>query len=149
MGINVDSKASVLSTPHSDDSHNQPGRSTQTKAQEAGGSHRDRNIMASIADDDDRLLARIGYTPVSKSSLVIFKPLKLGAGPPPSFLEMVYGLVCDLYSRCTRLSASNVRRPNGFRWTSNGSMGMVHRQYHGILHSKLRCVVRRNNSILC
>jgi hypothetical protein len=149
MGINADSKASVLSTQHSDDSQHQPVRSAQTKAEEAGGSHRDRNIMASIADDDDRLLARIGYTPVSASSLVVSKPLRLGVGSPPSFLEMVYGVVCDLYSRCIRLSASNVRRPDGFRWTSNGCMGMVHWQYHGILHSKLRCVMRRFIFISC
>jgi len=64
MGINADPKASVLGTHPSAGNTLQPSTSNQSKAAEAGGVHQNRNIMATIADDDDRLLVRIGYTPV-------------------------------------------------------------------------------------
>ena len=63
MGIHADSKASALGTP-SDGKSLQPGIASHSKAAEASGVHQNRNIMATIADDDDRLLVRIGYTPV-------------------------------------------------------------------------------------
>jgi hypothetical protein len=60
MGINaVDSRATEANTL-------QPTTTSQSKAAEAGHPQH-HNIMATIADDDDRLLVRIGYTPVSAS----------------------------------------------------------------------------------
>jgi hypothetical protein len=43
----------------------QPSISNQSKAAEAAGIPPQKSIMATVADDDDRLLVRIGYTPVS------------------------------------------------------------------------------------
>lgn len=143
MGINADSKATVLITQPSNSGQRQPPIPTYSKAAVAGGAHHNRNIMATIADDDDRLLARIGYTPVRASEVMIVHSLILGTGAPPSLLEMVHSLVCYLDSRCTRFSASDVRRSNDLRWTSNGCVGMVHWQHHGVLHSKLRCDTRQ------
>ena len=65
MGTNADSKDSRQSTLPADGRTLQPTLSTQSKAAEAAGITQDRSIMATIADDDDRLLVRIGYTPVS------------------------------------------------------------------------------------
>jgi len=39
-------------------------KTNQSKEQEAAGANSHRTVMATIADDDDRLLVRIGYTPV-------------------------------------------------------------------------------------
>jgi 3-deoxy-D-arabino-heptulosonate 7-phosphate (DAHP) synthase len=62
MGINADFKGSAPSKPITGKTL-QPTISNQSKAAEAGGVQR-HNIMATIVDDDDRLLVRIGYTPV-------------------------------------------------------------------------------------
>jgi hypothetical protein len=67
MGIDADSKGSVLDTRPSHGHSLQPATSNHSKAAEADGAHANRSIMATIADDDDRLLVRIGYTPVSAS----------------------------------------------------------------------------------
>jgi hypothetical protein len=64
MGINTDSKTSMSGSRPGIGSSLQPTTSSQSKAAEAGGVQHHQNIMATIADDDDRLLARIGYTPV-------------------------------------------------------------------------------------
>ncbi|KAF2743922.1 amino acid transporter [Sporormia fimetaria CBS 119925] len=40
------------------------GTTLPSKSARAAGSHRNANIMATIENDDDRLLVRIGYTPV-------------------------------------------------------------------------------------
>jgi hypothetical protein len=60
MGINAaDSRAMEANTL-------QPTTTSQSKAAEVGQhQHQHQNAMATIADDDDRLLVRIGYTPVS------------------------------------------------------------------------------------
>jgi 3-deoxy-D-arabino-heptulosonate 7-phosphate (DAHP) synthase len=65
MGINADSKGSTAGTRTVADGALQQIPSNQSKATEAGETQQRRNIMATIADDDDRLLVRIGYTPVS------------------------------------------------------------------------------------
>jgi 3-deoxy-D-arabino-heptulosonate 7-phosphate (DAHP) synthase len=65
MGINADSKGSTAATRTVADSALQQTLSNQSIATEAGGIQQRRNILATIADDDDRLLVRIGYTPVS------------------------------------------------------------------------------------
>lgn len=64
MGINADSKVSTPGTRPVDGSPIQPTLSNHSKAAEAAGLYPHQNIMATIADDDDRLLVRIGYTPV-------------------------------------------------------------------------------------
>jgi hypothetical protein len=69
MGFNPDSKELGSGAPHVGERALQPTISSQSKAAEAAGNHQNRSIMATIADDDDRLLVRIGYTPVSASSL--------------------------------------------------------------------------------
>lgn len=64
MGINADSKISAQASGAIDTNSLQPTSTNRSKAAEASGVHHQQNIMATITDDDDRLLARIGYTPV-------------------------------------------------------------------------------------
>jgi hypothetical protein len=64
MGIDLDSKLSTPGARPVDGKAIQPTLSSHSKAKEAAGLHQHHNIMATIADDDDRLLVRIGYTPV-------------------------------------------------------------------------------------
>jgi hypothetical protein len=61
MGTNLDSKAGSQAVGNNT---LQPTATNQSKAAEASGVYQ-QNVMATIADDDDRLLVRIGYTPVS------------------------------------------------------------------------------------
>jgi hypothetical protein len=65
MGTDLDSKFLTPGARPVDGRTIQPTLSNQSKAKEAAGFHQHHNIMATIADDDDRLLVRIGYTPVS------------------------------------------------------------------------------------
>lgn len=71
MVVNADFKASVSSTQASNGSQSQPVIPIYSKAAEASGTQQNHNIMATISDDDDRLLARIGYTPVRAFSSII------------------------------------------------------------------------------
>jgi hypothetical protein len=73
MGNNADSKSSVQGSVAINGNSLQPTTSNQSKAAEIGEvhHHRQRNIMATIEDDDDRLLVRIGYTPVSSSGQMV------------------------------------------------------------------------------
>lgn len=82
--------------------------------------------MATIVDDDDRLLARIGYTPVSTARyLTRYRPTQL-AGPTPAFLKMVHCVLRHIYPRCTGFGTCDVWSANEFGWTGHSSMGMVH-----------------------
>jgi hypothetical protein len=67
MGINLDSKGSLPASQAVEGHTLQPTTTNQSKAAEASGVYQQQNIMATIADDDDRLLVRIGYTPVRVS----------------------------------------------------------------------------------
>jgi hypothetical protein len=67
MGFNADSKDTGPSVLPVDGRVLQPTSSNRSKAAEAAGINHNQDIMATIADDDDRLLVRIGYTPVSAS----------------------------------------------------------------------------------
>jgi hypothetical protein len=67
MGFNADSKDKAPSALPVDGRVLHPTSSNRSKAAEAAGVTQNQNIMATIADDDDRLLVRIGYTPVSPS----------------------------------------------------------------------------------
>jgi hypothetical protein len=70
MGINADSKSSAHGAVPINGNYIQPTTSNQSKAADVGQVHQNRNgnIMATIRDDDDRLLVRIGYTPVSNET---------------------------------------------------------------------------------
>jgi hypothetical protein len=69
MGNNADSKSLAQGSVAINGNSLQPTPSNLSKAAEVGEVHqqRHRNLMATIEDDDDRLLVRIGYTPVSSS----------------------------------------------------------------------------------
>ena len=137
MGFNPDSKELGPSEPRA----LQPTVSSQSKAAEAGH-NQNRSIMATIADDDDRLLVRIGYTPVSAPSHSLDHLPTVSAGSTKTFLEMVYCFICHLDSRSFGLSARDLWCTNEFGWPSNSSMGLVHWQHHGILHSQFRYVCK-------
>lgn len=104
----------------------QPTVTTRSKEVQAGGNNRNRN-MATIADDDDRLLVRIGYAPVSIMLKFRFKlGLTVSAGTTKTFLKMVNSLICHLHSRCAGFSARDFWCANVFRRPSDSSMGLVH-----------------------
>ena len=64
MDINSESKGARSGQVPINEKSLQPSFSNSSKATEASRSNQNRSIMATIADDDDRLLVRIGYTPV-------------------------------------------------------------------------------------
>lgn len=64
MGINTDSDAAKPARHSVHGTFPQPTISQDVKSTPQAG-NQNRNIMATISDDDDRLLVRIGYTPVS------------------------------------------------------------------------------------
>ena len=68
MGINTDSQTAKSIRHPVHGTLVQPTITQDTKIA-SGTGNRNRNDMATIADDDDRLLVRIGYTPVSISKL--------------------------------------------------------------------------------
>lgn len=51
---------------------------------------------------------------------------------------MVNGLLRHLHSGCTRLRPGHLWKSTERRWSSNGSMGVVHWQCDGLLHSQFR-----------
>lgn len=105
----------------------QPTVSNRSKAAEAGGFSHNQSIMATIADDDDRLLVRIGYTPVRSLDLHPKSLLILVTGITTTLFKMVDRLIRDFDSWCLGLSPSYLRSPNGLGRTRNSSVGMVHR----------------------
>jgi hypothetical protein len=118
-----------------------PVATNKSKEAEASSHpHNQRSIMATIADDDDRLLVRIGYTPVRYwfSKSLCSKIVNEISGLATPFFEMVDRVVCHLDSRSPRISPSDFWQPDGRRRTCNCRVGMVHWQCHGILHSELR-----------
>ena len=116
----------------------QPTITGQSKATEAGKNNQ-LPAMATIADDDDRLLVRIGYAPVSTMSTCWFQlQLTQLAGPSKTFLKMVNSLICYFHSWCAGLSSCYFWRSNVLGRPSNRSLGLVHWQHHGLLYSQLR-----------
>src|SRR4051812_2674492 len=72
----------------------------EVSSQREGSTHN----MATIADDDDRLLVRIGYTPVCISREKIARAcFSQHSGTPTSFLEMVHSILRHFDSRCLGL----------------------------------------------
>lgn len=63
MGSNTESKSAESASHAVHGTPTQPTISQDKKSAPNTGNN-NRNIMATIADDDDRLLVRIGYTPV-------------------------------------------------------------------------------------
>jgi hypothetical protein len=151
MGINADSKSSAHGAVPIIGNSIQPTTSTQSKAAEVGQVHQPRNgnIMATIQDDDDRLLVRIGYTPVSRGRHVRRQRLIRITGFAPSFLQVVYCVIRNIHSWCARIRTSDIRSANVFRRTSYSSMGMVHWQYHGLLYSKFRYITPHRTYVSC
>lgn len=72
MGLNSDIKGVRPSASPSAANALHPSISNRSKAAEAAGNTASHNIMATISDDDDRLLVRIGYTPVGDLDISIF-----------------------------------------------------------------------------
>lgn len=85
------------------------------------------DIMATIADDDDRLLVRIGYTPVCSLLVFVVGDADLKPGLAETLLTMVNRVLCDLDSWSARISASNIWRSYDLWRTCNMCVGMVHR----------------------
>ena len=85
-----------------------------------------RDIMATIADDDDRLLVRIGYTPVCSPIVCIADNADFEQGPAETLLTMVNSVLRNLDSRSAWISASNLWCSNDLWWASNMRVGMAH-----------------------
>ncbi len=77
MDINTESKNARSGNVPGSGKALHPTISNSSKASEAARSNHNQSIMATIADDDDRLLVRIGYTPV-RSLTCQLKEKKLG-----------------------------------------------------------------------
>lgn len=72
MTMDTSSDSKKASTTGEQQVHGSPLQSTlsrTSKAAEASAHPHTHAAMATIADDDDRLLVRIGYTPVSSTLL--------------------------------------------------------------------------------
>ena len=100
-----------------------------------------RSIMATIQDDDERLLARIGYKQAcSKPNLLQIFLLTVVLGAEARIHKMVDYILRHFYSRSAGISARNLRKPY-HRWRAgHGCMGVVYRIVHGNVHCKLRSV---------
>jgi hypothetical protein len=83
--------------------------------------------MATIADDDDRLLVRIGYTPVRGPTKTLRRNTHWTSGLATAFLTMVYRFLRDLDPRSARIGASNIRRTDDVWRPCNMCLGMVYR----------------------
>jgi hypothetical protein len=138
MSINADSKAPSPGTRPVNVRSPQPAIYNQSKEQEAAGANPGRTIMATIADDDDRLLVRIGYTPVGFNLYELRTQPTLFAGARAAFFKMVDCLLRHIDSRCVGLCSGNIWSSDVIWRARNRSMGLVHRQHHGILHSQFR-----------
>jgi hypothetical protein len=64
------------------------------------------------------------------------------AGSTTTLLTMVHCLLRHFDPRSARISTSDIWSADVFGWTCHSSMGMVHWQYNGILHSKFGYVER-------
>lgn len=82
--------------------------------------------MATIADDDDRLLVRIGYTPVCGPKDHSERNAHLRLGPATAFLTMVYRFLRHFNPRSAWIGASNIRRTDDVGWPCNMCLGMVY-----------------------
>lgn len=82
--------------------------------------------MATIPNDDDRLLVRIGYTPVRFTNGGASANADLVQGFAKTLLAMVDSVVRDFDSWCARISASNVWCSNDIWWARNMRVGVVY-----------------------
>jgi hypothetical protein len=147
MGSNTEFEAAK---PASHIVHGAPTRPTtsQDKNPTPQKGSNSQDIMATIADDDDRLLVRIGYTPVRFLMNHTGRDAHSSLGSAETFLTMVYRFLRHLDSRSSRISASNVRRTDDLWWTCNMCLGMVHWQCDGILHSQFGYVARSRHRVV-
>lgn len=104
--------------------------------------------MATIQDDDERLLTRIGYKQVDLTAtcdsppaaereslnthLVVFK------GIAERIYQMVDCIVCDFDSWRVRFGSCNICSPHYFRRASDSSLVLVFWVLNGHVYSNLR-----------
>lgn len=100
--------------------------------------------MATIQDDDELLLARIGYKQVQPPGAIGTRDKKnnhltliLSVGTTTRVLQMVHRLLRNLDSRGPRFRACDLRFPVSSRRPGNCSMVLVNRFLHGHVHWKL------------
>lgn len=98
--------------------------------------------MATIEDDDERLLARIGYRQVQATAVLDTNADDTDSrvGAEARVHKVVNGLLCHLDSWSSRFGTCHIRDSCQFWWPSNCSMGMVYWISHGNVYSKFRLV---------
>jgi hypothetical protein len=107
--------------------------------------------MATIDNDDERLLARIGYRQVCDVSGHALNCPKLGTGAQTRIHKVVNRLVCHINSRCPRFCSCHSWQSSGFWRARHCSMGLVYWISDGNVYCKLRfvysCLKRRMVSL--
>lgn len=96
-------------------------------------SDRPSRAMATIEDDDERLLNQIGYTQVGISNPSMICMLK-APGYDPAFLKMVNSILCHISPGGSRFRPSNVRKSTQSWRTSFCCVGMGIWFFNGILY---------------
>lgn len=104
-----------------------PTQRITSKADGAAPNHLHPHNMATISNDDDRLLQRIGYTPVKSAPTSHSNKIHqlTHSGPPTSFFKMVHRLVCHFDSWSAWFRTRNFRKPNAIWWSSYCSLGVA------------------------
>ncbi len=100
-----------------------------------------RRVMATIEDDDERLLARIGYRQVCfYPPLLSLLQLMFVVGTQKGIYQVVDGLIRHFHPRCPWLRTRYLWRANWFWRTSNSRLVLGHWLLYGVLYSKFRSV---------
>lgn len=92
--------------------------------------------MSAVHDDDERLLARIGYKQVRKAlpTGAVLRLIIFITGTEARILKMVNCLLCYFYSGGLGLCSSDIWGPAGRRGSRNCSLVLVPGLCHGVLH---------------
>lgn len=115
--------------------------------------------MATIQDDDERLLARIGYKqvgPVHALNLPrdnLTEMIYVVSGIETRIFEVVHSFLCDIHPGRSRVRPGDVRISIGGWRACHRSVVLVHRVVYGHVHRQFRggagvCVSYRRRHVL-
>lgn len=120
--------------PSTSHSHSKKIRSTSVSNTEPN----EAPVIATVQDDDERMLANIGYRQVLTCRRPEDGRLTGDIGASPALHEMDDRLLCHLHSWCFGVCSCNIWYPHHGRWSSNRGVGLAHRIVHGRMHSTFR-----------
>lgn len=137
----ISKQRSNMADPGSSTSHvrSNKTRTTQTEA------HLTKNIrprrapiVTAVLDDDDRMLATIGYRQVLTCRRPKDSEADRETGAAPELYQMDHRLLCHLHSWGVGVGSRHIWYPHRGGWSSNRGVGLVHRIMHGRMHSTVR-----------